>query len=205
MLKLIANRSQVCLGLTTALISCVHGQGSTFSFIRAAGFITQQWRSKSSNKTSVSIPSSAQISSQEVNILSWRPSHFPLPGFLFLNRQALFVCRGYVYFAEKNFLRRVKQPPNSLQKSTKHLQFKHTQYFESCDATFRVALLKLHNMAPTAINFHSATCLPPRQRIGVGRITRVVAELPDHVDSGVYVRASLCMMTLWFAVGTKNI
>ena len=35
MLKLIANRSQVCFGLTTALISCEHGQGSTFSFIRA--------------------------------------------------------------------------------------------------------------------------------------------------------------------------
>ena len=147
MLKLIVNRSQVCFGLTTALISCEHGQGDNF-FIYPCNSGGQ----KSSNKTSVS-PSSAQISSQEVNILSWRLSNFPLPGFLILNRQALFVCRGYVYFAQKNFLRRVKQPPNILQKSTKHLPFKHTQYFESCDATFRVTLLKLHNMAPNELTF----------------------------------------------------
>ena len=158
MLTLITNRSQVCFGLTTALISCEHGQGSTFSFIRAT----------------------VEAKNPQIRL------RFPQTG------KPCLSVQGTSTLHRKIFLRRVKQPPNILQKSTKHLPFKPTQYFESCDATFRVALLKLHNMSPNAINFHSATCLPPKQRVSVGRITRVVAELPDQVyprwlpkDSGV--------------------
>ena len=191
MLKLIANKSQVCFGLTTALISCEHGPGSTFSFIRATVEATNpQIRLRFPQAALRYPPKRSTFCLEGLLISRYRAA------FLFVNRQALFVCQGYVYFAQKNFLRRVKQPPNILQKLTKHLPFKHTQYFESCHAIFRVALLKHHNMAPNAINFHSATCLPPKRRISVGRITRVVAELPDHVyprwlpkDSGVYMCA----------------